>query len=274
MLSLLVPWATPQSLQLSPRELVRTAIQNEQKDDSNKSVLFTWKQRKYRGAQSRVEQIVDTPAGAVSQVLLIDDKPLNAAQRAEDDEHIRKMTEPSQMRRKDKERRADDERTRRMLSTIPDAFDFTYSASTLAPNGHKLTRLKFVPRPGFAPPSREAMVFTGMEGELVVDETAGRLAKVNGTLVKDVNFGWGVLGKLYKGGHFVVEQSEVSPSHWDTTRMILHFEGKALLFKSIHIDDNETSWDFKAVQPMSVEQAVDFLHRREHPEQNASLLRP
>jgi hypothetical protein len=114
------------------------------------------------------------------------------------------------------------------------------------------------------------MVFTGMQGEMLVDETAHRLAKIDGTLFKDVNFGWGILGKLYKGGRFVVEQSEVAPSHWDATRLILHFDGKALLFKSIHIDDNQTSWDYQSVPPMSIEQAMQFLSHSE-PAQNAMM---
>jgi hypothetical protein len=165
------------------------------------------------------------------------------------------------MRRHLKDQQEDDERTRKMLSVIPDAFDFLFLDSTTAPNGHKLTRMKFSPRPGFNPPSRETAVFTGMQGELLVDESAGRLAKIDGTLIKEVNFGWGILGKLYKGGRFFIEKSEITPAHWDTTRTILHFDGKVLLVKPLHIDENETDWDFKPVPPMSVEQALDFLTR-------------
>jgi len=248
---------------------VRSAIQNGLNDDPH-AHLFTWKERSYRGIIPQIERIVNTPNGTVSRVVLINNKPLSPAQQREEDERIRRMLDPTQMRRKHKDQQEDDERTRRMLASIPDAFDFTYLDSTQAPNGHKLTRIRFVARPGFNPPSRESMVFTGMQGEMLVDETAGRLAKIDGTLFKEVTFGWGILGKLYKGGRFVVEQTEVSPSHWDTTRMFLHFDGKALLFKSIHVDDNETSWDFRQVQPMSTEQALDFLNH-DPSQQNARI---
>jgi hypothetical protein len=256
--------------QIAPAALVRSAIQNEVNDNSH-AHLFTWKERKYRGRVPQIEQDVDTPDGTLSRVLLIDDKPLSPAQRSEEDERVRKMLDPAQMRRKMKEQQEDDQRTHKMLMAIPDAFDFKYLDSTQTPNGHKLTRIEFTARPGFEPPSRESMVFTGMRGEMLVDETARRLARIDGTLFKEVTFGWGILGKLYKGGRFVVEQSEVAPSHWDTTKMILHFEGKALFFKSIHIDENESSWDFQPVPPMSIEQALDFLRRSELPSQNALL---
>jgi hypothetical protein len=260
--------AAPQ--QTPPGELVRAAIQNEITDDSTHSGLFTWKERKYREHIPQVERIVDTPSGAVSRVMLIDGKPLSPAQRNQEDERIRRMLDPALMRRKQKDQREDNERTRKMLMAIPDAFDFQYLDSVLAPNGHRLTRIRFIARPAFDPPTRESMVFTAMQGEMLVDESARRLAKIDGTLFKDVNFGWGILGKLYKGGRFVVEQSEVAPSHWDTTQLILHFDGKALFLKSIHIDDNQTSWDYQPVPPMSVEQALQFLTRGD-PAQNAML---
>lgn len=256
--------------QTAPAELVRAAIQNEVKDNPH-ARLFTWKERKYRGRVPQIEQAVDTPNGTVSRVMLIDNKPLSPAQQAVEDERIRKMLDPVQMRRKLKDQQEDDQRTHKMLSAIPDAFDFKYLDSNTGPNGHKLTRIHFTARPGFDPPSRESMVFTGMEGEMLVDETAQRLAKIDGTLFKEVTFGWGVLGKLYKGGRFFVEQSEVAPSHWDTTKMMLHFEGKALFVKSIHVDENESSWDYHSVPPMSVDQAMEFLRRGDQPAQNARL---
>jgi hypothetical protein len=257
--------ARAQSQETPPADLVRAAIQNQLNDDAHLN-LFAWKERKYRGRNTEVSHLVETPSGIVSRVMLINDQPLNPAQQSEEDERVRKMLEPAQMRRNQKERQEDDARTRKVLAAIPDAFDFVYLDTIASPNGHKLTRFRFTPRRGFSPPSRETLVFTGMQGEVLLDETAMRLAKIDGTLFKDVSFGWGILGRLYKGGRFLVEQREITPAHWDTTRMLLHFDGKALFFKSIHIDDNETSWDFQPVPPMSVEQALDYLTRPDPPQ--------
>jgi hypothetical protein len=246
--------------QTSLQELVRAAIQNELKDDSRLH-LFSWKERKHKGRDTQIEELVSTPSGIFSRVLLINGKPLDPAQQRLEDQRRNNMFDSDQIQRKQKDQKADDERTEKMLATIPDAFTFTYLDTVTAPNGHKLVRIKFTSNPSFNPPSRESVVFTGMQGEMLVDETAQRLAKIDGTLFKDVNFGWGILGKLYKGGRFVVEQAEVTPAHWETTRMVLHFDGKVLMLKPLHIDDNETFWDFQPVPPMSVEQARDFLAR-------------
>ena len=256
---------------IPPETLVRKAVANELKDDSQ-TYLYSWKERKKRGPDIVVERDVQTPHGVVSRVLLINGKPLNAAQKSAEEARMRKATDPAQMRRKQRSDQEDDARTSKMLSAIPDAFTFSYVNTVRGPNGHMLVTLKFTPRPGFEPPSREVKVFTGMHGELVVDETAMRLVKVDGTLFHDVDFGWGIFGRLYKGGRFLIEKTELTPTHWDTSRMRLRFDGKILIFKSLHIDDDETDWDYHPVPSMTVAEAIHFLNRSETA-QNAKLAR-
>ena len=41
------------------------------------------------------------------------------------------------------------------------------------------------------------------------------------------------------------------------------------MFKPIHIDENESSWDYQSVPPMSVAQAMDFLARSSQSQQSA-----
>jgi hypothetical protein len=256
--------------QTPPAELVRAAIQNQIADDDQPH-LFAWKERKNHGQETKVQSIVQTPDGPLSRVTLIDNKPLTPAQQDEENERIRHRCDPDTMRRRRTAHQEDDARTRKMLASIPEAFDFMYINSTQTPNGHTLAHLRFTARPGWEPPTREAMVFLGMQGEMVIDETARRMVKIDGSLFRDVNFGWGILGKLYKGGRFLIEQAEVTPTHWEATRTALHFDGKALLIKPIHIDESESAWDFHAVPPMSVAQAVDFLARSSQSPQNAML---
>lgn len=249
--------------EVQPVDLVRTAVANEIKDD-DEAHLYSWKERKKQKHDGYiVEHDVQTPEGPISRVILIDGRPLDAEQQKAEQERLRKSTDPEQMSRSLKDRRDDEARTRRMLNAIPDAFNFTYLKTETAPNGHRLVTFRFTPNPGFNPPNRETMVFTGMNGDVVVDTTAMRLMKVDGTLFKDVNFGWGIFGRLYSGGRFLVENCEITPTHWDTARMYLHFDGKIMLFKGLHIESDETYWDYQPVQPMTVAQAVEMLNRED-----------
>ena len=72
-----------------------------------------------------------------------------------------------------------------------------------------------------------------MAGILLIDPEAQRIARIDGTLFKEVTFGWGILGHLDKGGHFLVEQEGVGDGSWDVSRMSLSFSGKILFVKSI-----------------------------------------
>ena len=78
-----------------------------------------------------------------------------------------------------------------------------------------------------------------MKGYLLIDPKANRIAKIDGTLIKEVGFGWGILGHLDRGGHFVVEQGDAGYGQWEVTRMGLSFTGKVLLFKALNIQSDE-----------------------------------
>jgi hypothetical protein len=100
-----------------------------------------------------------------------------------------------------------------------------------------------------------------MEGDMWIDARAMRMAKIDGVMMRDVTIGWGILGRLDKGGRFIVEQGEVSKGHWDTTKLALDFTGKALIFKSIRIKSTDTFSDFRPIPKMSVAQALDYLRK-------------
>jgi hypothetical protein len=81
----------------------------------------------------------------------------------------------------------------------------------------------------------------------LIDPAAHRIARIDGTLFREVNFGWGILGHLNKGGHFFVEQQDLGDGSWDVSCMRLDFAGKILLFKNIAIKSDEVFSNFRRV---------------------------
>jgi hypothetical protein len=142
-----------------------------------------------------------------------------------------------------------------MLRLFPDAFQFRYDGTD-----GPLVRLRFSPSPKFRPPDHAAQVFHHMEGVVMVDAEQQRLATIDGKLTSEVKFFGGIFGHLEKGGTFNVEQKEVAPRIWEVSVMHVHMSGKALLFKTIDVQEDETYSDFKAVPPdTSLEQAAQRL---------------
>lgn len=242
-------------------ELVRSVIKHELNANQNRG-LSAWTERDIKPHGTYVKLYVETPEGLLGRVVAKNGQTLTPEERKKEDDRNNRLLNPKEWKAKQKEQREDEARTLKMLAAIPDAFNFQYVNTERAQNGHSIVKMNFTPNPNFDPPSREALVFEAMSGIITVDASAHRIVRIDGTLFKDISIGWGIIGHLDKGGRFYVEQAEVYPGHWDQTRMILDFTGKALLFKNIRIKDDSTAYDFRPVDPMNVAQALNFLRQQ------------
>jgi hypothetical protein len=253
--------ATVQQPAIHPQQLVRQAVANEVKaGNDDVSLMFRVRRQTPKGVQTK--QYVETAEGTAGMLVALNDQPLTAMQRQQEFARLEQIERnPAELRKKQKQQKEDSERVTRMVKTLPDAFLYHYEG-TQEVNGLQLVRLRFTPNPDFDPPSREQQVFTGMEGFLLVEPHRARIARIDGTLFKDVGFGWGILGHLDRGGRFVVVQGPVADGYWTTTHMQLSFTGRALFFKSINIQETEDSSDFRRVPGhMTFSQGVELLKK-------------
>jgi hypothetical protein len=221
--------------------------------------------------------VLETPQGGLSNTIALNGKPLTPEERVKENQRLDNFANDSAARRKKEESsREDTEREQLMLTSLPDAFLYTYAGMQTAPKGDQLVHLTFKPNPSFIPPNHETRVYQGMQGDMLIDRKATRIAKIDGTLFKDVEFGWGILGRLYKGGKFYVEQRDVGNGRWETVRETLEFNGKILMIKPLTIYSTETATDFRPVPAdLSVSQALDLLHKSDQTiAQNDGAARP
>jgi hypothetical protein len=191
---------------------------------------------------------------------LINGKPLTAEQRQNDEERMRKqVTDAGERSKREKREKDDGDKAEQMLKGIPDAFIFKYDGSE---NG--LVRLSFFPNPHYDAPNREMQVFKSLSGKMWIDPRARRLARIDGTLFEDVTFGWGLLGRLNKGGAFNVVQKDVGDNHWDIVSMDVNMTGHAIIFKSINVKQHQVLSDFRRVpDTLSITEAYDLLEKGE-----------
>jgi len=255
---------------MPPVELVRKAVANEMEHPKT-ARFYMWTDRVVKPKGSQTKQMVETPDGIIARLVAINDQPLTPEQRKADDNRIDRLLDPAKMRAKAAQQKEDEQHGQKLLRALPEAFNYAYAGTETTPQGHQVIKLDFSPNPNFAPPDHETQVFQGVQGHLWIDTRVMRVAKIDGTLFRDVDFGWGVLGRLDKGGSFVVEQADVGNGHWDTTRMELKFDGRILMVKRLHIEETETERDFRPVPEMSVQQALEML--RKSSDQLASAVR-
>ncbi len=256
-------FAQQQDWKSNPRELVRKAVLNENQAEAAKE-HFTYRDvKRTKSGTIETKQMLETPQVVLGRLVAINGKPLTDAERQKEDGRLNRLiNNPDELAKKKKEQQDDDQRARRMVRAIPDAFNFEYVSTEPGKDGDIVT-LKFTPDPKWDPPNRELQVFTGMSGTMKIAVPQYRMALMQATLFKDVEFGWGFLGKLDKGGDFMIEQSQVYGNHWDLTHMKLHFTGKLLLLKSLNIQQDEQTSDYHPVPEMTVAQALDKLKEAE-----------
>ncbi len=247
---------------IDPLELVRQASKNEIRASNVQFYKMFRDTTEYKD-HSITKEIVRTKQGGLTTTLLINGRPLTAEERQKENERLDKFAHDADARSKRREsNKADDKRAEAMLSSLPDAFLYTYAGTDHGPNGEELVHLKFRPNPNFNPPNHETAVYQGMEGDLIIDRKAMRIAKIDGTLFKDVDFGWGILGRLDKGGRFIIVQRDVGGGDWEEVQETLQFHGKILLFKPLTIWSTETMTDFRPVPPdITTAQALDLLQK-------------
>jgi len=252
-----------QKPEMDPLDLVRRAAKNEIKaNDTPNHHFFMYRDRSQEKNHSITKEVLETPQGGLSRTIAINGKPLTAEQRAKEDQKLTKFAnDPEARRKREQSSKEEDKRSELMLTSLPDAFLYTYAGAERGSTGEELVHLRFKPNPKFDPPNHETRVYVGMEGDMFIDQKAMRIARIDGTLFKDVDFGWGILGRLYKGGKFIIEQRDVG-GRWETVREVLQFNGKILMVKSLTIDSTETASDFRPVSAsMTTAEALDLLYK-------------
>jgi hypothetical protein len=244
---------------VDPAALVRRAAQNELRPLSSPyPVRFKLRKQDDKGITTK--EIVETKDGDVARLIAKNDKPLAPdEEKAELDRLNNLLAHPEIQEHRHKREQEDSGREDEMTRLLPDAFLYTDLGIVSGPNGPAY-RLSFKPNPSFKPPDREAEVYHGMEGELWIDQAQERIVKLDAHLIDDVEFGWGILGKLYKGGSLTIEQQDIGHHHWEPTMMKLNLTGIALMVKPLSYQTTETSTDFQPVPlNMGYQDAVHML---------------
>jgi hypothetical protein len=97
-------------------------------------------------------------------------------------------------------------------------------------NGHLCDVIQLGPNPEFHPRSTLQEAITRVTAKIWVDHSANQLVRAEAHVVRDISFGGGILGKLYRGGVFAFDQSEVAPGVWLPTRYQYDYTARKFLF--------------------------------------------
>jgi hypothetical protein len=233
----------PPSAAPSAHDLVRDVVWNELHDRERDS-HWEYRSECVSSAQNLVREQVETDQGPIFRVLALGGVPLDDAQRAHEDARLNEyLHDQGQIAHILHAHQEDEARLATIMQILPDAFLFEYDGD---PTGDT-ARIAFRPNPAFVPSGYEARIVHALAGTLTVNTRLRRMIDMRGTLVERVDFGYGILGHVEKGGTFEIHRRQVNAAHWKTDLVDVHIQGKVLMLKTISKDQREARSDFRPV---------------------------
>jgi hypothetical protein len=163
-----------------------------------------------------------------------DGKPVSQAELAETDKQRRAvLTEGAGDRDKRLRQEAQERRERQALvDEFFRLFDFRLSGrETLS--GRPTLLVAFTARPGLTAASRAASIAQKFVGTAWVDERDLQVVRVEARSTEDVNYGFGMFARIFKGTTVQWERRKVNDDAWVPARLEIRADARVLLFRRL-----------------------------------------
>lgn len=226
----------------------RAALENPEPFRYQERLDWNW------GSETR--SVIETGEGRADRILLFNGEPLSPEQQAKQQHRLEKLlSDHDAVKNELKDQKSETQRRIRIVKAFPKAFFFDFAGMEKG-----LLRFNFRPNPDFSPQDRETQMYRGMEGSVWIEPVQERIVRIEGVLVKDVSFGWGIVGHLNKGGIYEIAQTQLSPGKWRITMLNVNLKGKTFLINSFRFQRKETNSRFQTVSSeMTFPEAVSEL---------------
>jgi hypothetical protein len=238
--------------------VVRRAIQH-RLDESKDHLPVRYVIRQSDGKQDTTKQVIETKDGDVERLVAVDGKPLDAeADRAELARLDDLARHPEVQEQRKKGQRDFVERMNHLARQVPDAFLYKLEGTEACASG-ECYRVSFTPNPKYDPPDRTSRLFSGVEGNVLIDRVGDRLERLDAHFISNVDFGFGILGRVSKGGTVHAEQTDVGGKQWELTALKLNVTGRILLVKPFRRQLLQEMSGYALIAPLGYREAIELL---------------
>ncbi|MBW4040096.1 MAG: hypothetical protein HIU91_14775 [Acidobacteria bacterium] len=255
-----------QTLQLpgTPASWVAAATQNELAIVRSQGDLpLRYLQHKIDARGDTTREIIESKQGNVARLLRRNGQPLTAAENnAERDRLESNLVHPDEVARHRK--RAEDMRNEalELIPLLPQAMLYTFTTGQPQPRHASSPQvvLDFQPNPAFHPPTMLSEALTGMAGRVWIDQNTHCITRIESKILHPVNFGFGILARVYPGGTIEFEQTQVNADRWAYSHLEEHLTARVFMVRTLPQDTTITSWDFRRMPAqLTYQQAIHDL---------------
>jgi hypothetical protein len=244
---------------LQGTELVQRAFAAELSAAQDPSHPMRYQLHKSSPRLTTTKEILETHDGSVAMLRAVNDKPLSEADVTKEQQRLDELlADPGKQKHRRTGQEEDTQKILKVLRAMPNAFIYQYAGMVQAASGNA-ARFVFSPNPSFVPPDLETQVLTAMTGEVWIDPVQVRVMHLQASLQRDVEFGWGVLGRLYKGGWITIDNADVGGGVWHVVRFQMNMSARVLI-RTKSFETLEEESHFSPVSPtLDYRKAIELL---------------
>jgi hypothetical protein len=250
-------------LSVPPRSLVVDAAANELIALHHKDSYLRYRMETVNEKGEQVRDVIESKDGTVARLIMRDGKPLTAEQdKAERQRLTDIIASPAAYAKHVKNTESEKKMADTLVPMMADAMINTYAPGQPQSGrngGAPEIVLDYRPNPEWVPPSTEAQALTGLQGRVWIDAKTHYVVRMEGTIFRGVNFGWGMLAHIYPGGKLEMNQVNVGGNRWIFTDFSMELTVRALMVKTLKIHNSAKASGFQIIAPMSYQDAIHLL---------------
>lgn len=253
-----------QILNMTPAGWAAEANRNElQIIQSERDVPLRFRQRKIDAKGDTTREVIESKQGNVARLIQRNGQPLTPAQNdAERTRLLADINSPDEFLKHQKRGVEIRNEALELIRLLPQAmlYNFTPGQPQLPKSAGRQIVLDYRSNPAFHPPTMAANLLLSLRGRVWIDEQSRCIDRIDAEVTRPVEFGFGLLAKIFPGGTIQFEQTHVAGDRWAYSHLEEHLTARVLMVKTVPQNASLTSWDFHPISPQpSYQEAIHTL---------------
>ncbi|MGI4830148.1 MAG: hypothetical protein ACRYFU_18390 [Janthinobacterium lividum] len=246
----------------SPRSWADAGTANEDHIVNDKDeVPLRYRIRKVDAKGDTTREVIESRDGNVARMIERNGSPLTAEENfAERDRLNDLLQSPETFLRHHRRDKAALGYATELIRSLPQAMIWTYAPGQpqLPANTGRQVVLDFLPDPQFKPPTLVTEGLTALAGRVWLDARTHCMIRIEGRILRSVDFGWGgMLARVNGGGTVEFEQVPAGEQRWLFSHLDEHITVREVMIHTVTEDTKMSAWNPHPLPaPVSFQDAI------------------
>ncbi len=219
--------------------------------------------RKVDSKSDTTRDVIESRQGAVARLVQRNGRPVTATEDAAERERLNAMLDsPSDFARHHKRDNAARSYAIELVRQMPRAMIFSFAPGQPQRSNFASPQVVIdcTPNPSYRPPTLIDQALTGIQGRIWIDRKTMRVLRVEGRVLHAVDFGWGMLARVYTGCTIEFEQANAGGDRWAYSHLREDITVREMMVKTVQQRAQMDAADFQILPaPVNYQEAIRIL---------------